>query len=69
MIETTFKEGTEFNYIRHNEITPGRMTLLFLHGLGESGQCFQEAFDDAFHWLMIDKAREFYSFVYEYICN
>jgi pimeloyl-ACP methyl ester carboxylesterase len=46
LIETIFKEGNEFNYIRHNEITPGRMTMLFLHGLGESGQCFQEVFED-----------------------
>ena len=47
MFETIFKDGNEFNYIRHNEITPGRTALLFLHGLGESGQCFQEVFEDA----------------------
>ncbi len=41
-----FKEGNEFNYIRHNEILSNRMTLLFVHGLGESGQCFQEVFED-----------------------
>jgi len=46
MKETLFKEGNEFNCIRHNEILPGRITLLFLHGLGESGQCFQEVFED-----------------------
>lgn len=46
MFETIFKEGNESNYIRHNMIMPGRMTLLFLHGLGESGQCFQEVFGD-----------------------
>ncbi len=46
MKETIFKDGSEFNYIRHNEIMPGRSTLLFLHGLGESGQCFQEVFED-----------------------
>jgi pimeloyl-ACP methyl ester carboxylesterase len=46
LIETIFKEGNEFNYIRHNEIKSDRMSLLFLHGLGESGQCFQEAFED-----------------------
>jgi pimeloyl-ACP methyl ester carboxylesterase len=46
MIETIFKEGNEFNYIRHNEISSGRITLLFLHGLGESGQYFQEVFED-----------------------
>lgn len=26
-----------------------------------------QAFDDACHWLMIDKAKEFYSFLYEFI--
>ena len=46
LIETIFKEGNEFNFIRHNEIKPDRMSLLFLHGLGESGQCFQEVFED-----------------------
>ena len=46
MFETIFKNGSEFNYIRHNEILPGRITLLFLHGLGESGQCFQEVLED-----------------------
>ena len=46
MIETIFKEGTEFNLIRHSEILSGRITLLFLHGLGESGQCFQEVFGE-----------------------
>ena len=28
-----------------------------------------EAFNEAFHWPMIDKAREFYSFLYEFISN
>jgi pimeloyl-ACP methyl ester carboxylesterase len=46
VIETKFKEGSEFNYIKHNKILPGKMTLLFLHGLGESGQCFQEVFEE-----------------------
>ncbi len=46
MFETIFKEGSEFNYIRHNEIIPDRTSLLFLHGLGESGQCFLEVFED-----------------------
>jgi len=46
MIETTFKDGTELNYIRHNEITSDRATLLFLHGLGDCGLCFQEVFED-----------------------
>ena len=46
MNETVLKEGNEFNYIRHNEISSGRMTLLFLHGLGDCGLCFQEVFED-----------------------
>ncbi len=46
LIETIFRDGSEFNYIRHNEIKSDRMSLLFLHGLGESGQCFQEVFED-----------------------
>ena len=46
MIETIFKEEREFNYIRHNKIAQGRATLLFLHGLGESGQCFLEVFEN-----------------------
>ena len=46
MVETIFKDGSEFNYIRHDEISTDRMTLLFIHGLGESGQCFQEVFED-----------------------
>ena len=29
---------------RHNELDPSRETLLFIHGLGESGLCFLEAF-------------------------
>jgi pimeloyl-ACP methyl ester carboxylesterase len=28
-----------------------------------------QAFDDSFHWPMIDKAGEFYSFLYEFISN
>lgn len=46
MKETLFKEGNEFNYIRHNEIMSDRATLLFLHGLGDCGLCFQEVFED-----------------------
>ncbi len=41
-----FKEGSDFIYTRHNEITSGRATLLFLHGLGDSGLCYQEVFND-----------------------
>ena len=46
MKETLFKEGNEYNYIRHDEIIPDRTTLLFLHGLGDCGLCFQEVFED-----------------------
>ena len=46
MFETIFKDGSGFNYIRHNEISTDRMTLLFIHGLGDSGQCFLEVFED-----------------------
>jgi pimeloyl-ACP methyl ester carboxylesterase len=28
-----------------------------------------QVFNDAFHWLMIDKPKEFYSFLYEFISN
>ena len=31
-------------YCRHTEIVPTRRTLLLIHGLGESGLCFLEAF-------------------------
>ncbi len=26
-----------------------------------------KSFDDTFHWLMIDKAKEFYSFLYDFV--
>ena len=45
MNEMIFEEGSEFSYIRHNEISPGRITLLFMHGLGDCGLCFQEVWD------------------------
>ncbi|CAM2011720.1 Alpha/beta fold hydrolase [Acanthopleuribacter pedis] len=34
-------------HYRHNRWRSGRPTLLFLHGLGESGLCFEEAFSCA----------------------
>jgi pimeloyl-ACP methyl ester carboxylesterase len=46
MKEFIFKEGSEFSCVRHNEISPGRITLLFIHGLGDCGLCFQEVFED-----------------------
>ncbi len=47
MNEMLFKEGNEFNYIRHNGLSSERNTMLFLHGLGDSGLCFQEVFEDS----------------------
>ena len=35
----------------------------------EENKLKYQSFDDTFHWLMIDKAREFYSFLYEFITN
>ncbi|MBM4007123.1 MAG: alpha/beta hydrolase [Planctomycetes bacterium] len=35
----------EWLFLRHSSIRPDRRTLLFVHGLGESGLCFREAFD------------------------
>ncbi|MCK5058534.1 MAG: alpha/beta fold hydrolase [Candidatus Aminicenantes bacterium] len=34
----------EYMFFRHNKIKPGKTTLLFVHGLGESGLCFKEVF-------------------------
>jgi pimeloyl-ACP methyl ester carboxylesterase len=31
-------------FIRHNGFLPSRKTILFIHGIGESGLCFSEAF-------------------------
>ena len=33
-------------FLRHGEILSDRDTLLFIHGLGESGRCFDEVFRD-----------------------
>ena len=46
MKEFIFKEGSDFSCVRHNEISPGRITLLFIHGLGDCGLCFQEVFEE-----------------------
>lgn len=34
-------------FLRHSEILSDRATLLFIHGLGESGRCFDEAYQDS----------------------
>jgi pimeloyl-ACP methyl ester carboxylesterase len=36
--------GGEYLFLRHTEIRFDRPTLLFVHGLGDSGLCFAEAF-------------------------
>ena len=46
MHESFFAIDSDYMFCRHNEILPGRQTLLFVHGLSESGLCFQEVFDD-----------------------
>ena len=46
MPETYLRLGDEIIYIRHNRIRSGRLALLFLHGLGDSGLTFRWVFDD-----------------------
>jgi pimeloyl-ACP methyl ester carboxylesterase len=52
--EGSFVSGMKEDYIeledgwfsvRHSGLHQGLPTLLFIHGLGESGLCFNEAFD------------------------
>ena len=45
MFESYIKLANEYIFLRHNSISPNRKTLLFVHGLGESGLCFQEVFE------------------------
>jgi pimeloyl-ACP methyl ester carboxylesterase len=51
------KEGVTL-FLRHNELKEERKTLLLVHGLGESGLCFQEIFNEpgfeAFNLLVPD---------------
>lgn len=42
--ERFVQAGNELIFTRHNDIRSDRPTLLFVHGLGESGLCFVEAF-------------------------
>jgi pimeloyl-ACP methyl ester carboxylesterase len=46
MEESVYKIDGEYIFVRHNSFHKNRMTLLFLHGLGESGLCFKEVFED-----------------------
>jgi pimeloyl-ACP methyl ester carboxylesterase len=36
----------EYMFLRHNDLKKGRKTLLLVHGLGESGLCFREVFEN-----------------------
>ena len=44
--ESLLKIDEDFVYLKHSSIVRDRTTLLFVHGLGESGLCFQEVFQD-----------------------
>jgi hypothetical protein len=43
-MESTIPVNSGQIFLRHNEIVADRDTFLFIHGLGESGQCFDEVF-------------------------
>ena len=44
--EATISVPDGYMFYRHNQIDQERTTLLFLHGLGESGLCFVDAFHE-----------------------
>lgn len=46
MLDTYHRIGDETVYIRHNQISPARPALLFVHGLGDSGLSFEPVFED-----------------------
>ena len=46
MNETYFKIDHENMYVRHSKIIPDQMTLLFIHGLGDSGLTFEPVLFD-----------------------
>jgi len=46
MKESFVKIGNEHIFLRHSKIIPYKLTLLFVHGIGESGLCFKEALED-----------------------
>ncbi len=46
MLESVIQIGEDKLFLRHNRVIPGRRTLLFVHGLGETGMCFREVFQD-----------------------
>lgn len=46
MNESYLKIGDEYLYYRYNEIKSNRISLLFVHGLGDSGLSFEDVFKD-----------------------
>jgi len=46
MLESYLSVGDDLIFVRHNSISPERLTLLFVHGLGDSSLSFAEAFED-----------------------
>jgi pimeloyl-ACP methyl ester carboxylesterase len=49
ILQAEFRESLlpledEWIFFRHSELRPDRPSLVFIHGLGESGLCFREAF-------------------------
>ncbi|MCP4581795.1 MAG: alpha/beta hydrolase [candidate division Zixibacteria bacterium] len=58
MDERYLKLDNELMYIRHNGIKPGRRSLLFVHGLGDSGLSFEDVFKygqlDSFNIIVPD---------------
>ena len=46
MLESVLKVQQGSLFVRHNAIMPDRKTLFFIHGLGESGLCFKEVFEN-----------------------
>ncbi|MCP4703823.1 MAG: hypothetical protein GY865_04360, partial [candidate division Zixibacteria bacterium] len=46
MNESYLKIGDEYLYYRFNDIKPNRQSILFVHGLGDSGLSFEDVFRD-----------------------
>jgi pimeloyl-ACP methyl ester carboxylesterase len=44
--ESLIKILDDYVFLRHSPLLPNRPTLLFVHGLGDSGKSFQEVFED-----------------------
>lgn len=45
MIESYLQIDNEIVFLRHNGIVPKRLSLLFIHGLGDSGLSFEDVFN------------------------